>query len=181
MLRFIDSTSPVKALPGLISATSTHIVVQAQSVRWFDAVYNVPAVTVPVAWNSAPARYRVVLTAARIVRDEQFADFAAPIAGEVCELASLALGAPSDTPLTVTVDVPRRTATTPTPANAVVHTVPATVITQTETTERAKSRSRAARLRTLASNLSGKQAAVLTAADRNDIIERLALREGMDP
>jgi hypothetical protein len=183
MLHFTESESPFKSLPGLVSANPDGLVIHAQDVRWFDDIYEIGgasgggpyrdgggSIFVPITYPGEPTRFRVVLTRNGLVLDDS-----GNVPGEVCYLAALTLRSGVDTCETVDVEVPRRTCTTETPADARRHAVPALLVTPAANPERSARVVRAAALAPLRS----KRVAAMTPAERNTLLEAVAQKLGL--
>lgn len=181
MLQFNGSPSHSKSFPGLVTASATGLTIGAQSIRFGDAVYDIAETRIPIAWSGEWSRFVVWLTETGLVLADAPGDTFPAVEGAVCYLADLQLRAPEDTPETVDVEVVRRECTTETPADARRVAVPAGVVTPAVTPERAAARAREARIRAIDALLAGKRAGAMVAADRNLVIERLALLSGMEP
>jgi hypothetical protein len=175
MLHFNESPSPVKSIPGLVTASAAGLTIHAQDVRWFGDVYEIPETFVPIAYLDEPTRYRVVLT-----RDGLVLDDSGHVPGEICYLAALTLRAEGDTPESVDVEVIRRTCTTETPADARRHTLPAEVVTPAETPERAARRAQGQRIAALRSSVVQKPIAEMTIAELRTVVALLAETAGLD-
>jgi hypothetical protein len=187
MLHFNESESPFKSLPGLVSANPDGLVIHAQSVRWFDDVYEISgtwdgpyrdgggSIFIPIAYPGEPTRFRVVLTPGGIVLDDSH-----EVPGEVCYLAALTLRAATDTPETVDVEVPRRACTTETPEDARRHAVPLGLVQSAANPERAVRAARAVRITTLRSALAAKPIETMTNTELRTVVALLVEHVGLD-
>jgi hypothetical protein len=181
MLHFNESTSPVKSIPGLVSATPTGLAIHAQDVRLRDVVYEIRETLFPVAYDGEDVSIRVAICAGPTGHEVVAIENGATPPGytEVCELALLRLRSPGDTPETVDVHVPRRTLVRddgyPLSETPVRHAVSATPVTPAANPERAARRARAAALAPLRS----KRVAAMTPAERNILLEAVAQKLGL--
>jgi hypothetical protein len=187
MLHFNESESPFKSLPGLVSANPDGLVIHAQSVRWFDDVYEISgtwdgpyrdgggSIFIPIAYPGEPTRFRVVLTPGGIVLDDS-----GHVPGEVCYLAALTLKVEADTPESVDVEVPRRTCTTETPEDAQRRQVPSGLTVPAVTPERAARQARAARVATLRGALASKPIETMTNTELRTVVALLVEHVGLD-
>ena len=194
MLRYNESSSPVKSIPGLVSATAEGIMVHPQEIKWFDKVYSIDTpdggpfrgnngVLVPIVFNGEPTRYRVVLTGNGIVLDETpVTEMPTPVPDEICYLAALTLSAEGDTPETVDVEVPRRTMSAD-PAHArdlTMHKVPASLVERAQDPARAARRAAKVRNKAALERVRGRAPSTWSEGDVRGLLAAWARSQGVD-